>query len=61
VATEPFASTSTVVDPTQLMPTLTFDTAALSLQPGETYTFVLSVEDYAPSNDTKQTDFQVLY
>jgi hypothetical protein len=34
------------------MPTLTFDTAALNLQPGQTYTFVLSVEDYAPSNDT---------
>ena len=49
VATEPFASTSTLVDP---MPTLTFDTAALNLQPGQTYTFVLSVEDYAPSNDT---------
>ena len=60
MATEPFASSSTV-DPTQLLPTLTFDTAALNLQPGQIYTFVLSVEDYTPSNDTNQTDFQVLY
>jgi hypothetical protein len=34
------------------MPTLTFDTAAINLQPGETYNFVLSVEDYVPLNDT---------
>ena len=60
MATEPFAST-TSVDPTQLMPTLTFDTAGLNLQPGQTYTFVLSVEDYKPSNATDQSDFQVLY
>jgi hypothetical protein len=45
------------------LPTLKFNTEGLNLQPGLTYTFTLSVEDYIPSAGTgrNNTDFKVLY